>query len=249
MSRLAATLQHDLRATWADHAIAGRNNVTVVVASPGAIVPPMPHHHHCSSPSLYIFLVGHLRTFAWTHAFFAQVAQLSAPSCSFIAACVPDVIDASAATYTPGALGRVDNAGLKQSLGTLAFGDSAASLVRHVAHTTFRRPGAPLFAYAVVSRVGFIDRYPACLPFGWHAVWALAEWAANHHGFTPDPSAVVLRTRPDVLLSTPLDIRGLRAYFSHGEHGRHLALGQSVHGRYSWKVGGVNGGWCEWSVV
>ena len=79
-------------------------------------------------------------------------------------------------------------------------------------------------------------RDAACLPFAWHGVWALAEWAAKHHGFTPDPSAVVLRTRPDVLLSTPLDIRALRAYFADGEHGRHLALGQSVPGRFSWKV-------------
>ena len=107
-------------------------------------------------------------------------------------------------------------------------GDNVAAQMHHTSRSLFSLPGMPSLAYAVVQRSGHVSRYPGCLFLYWHGMWAVAKWAARHHGYTLEDSAVVVRTRPDVLLTKPVDIRGLRRYFAFGDHGRHLALGQAV---------------------
>jgi hypothetical protein len=216
-----AGLQHRLDAVWGDHQIAGKNNVTIVAASAGRFQP----RPGCATPALWLYLVGHYRTYSWTQAASAAVAALSSGSCAFVVAFMPDEIDASAEAYTPGALGRVDHARLHPMLA----GSSVPSLLRRAANTTFAQPDAPSFAYAVVRRSGLVARYPACLMLYWHGIWSLSSWAARQHGFRPAESSVVVRTRPDVLLTRPLVIGGLRAYFEGGLHGKHLALGQQVN--------------------
>ena len=150
-------------------------------------------------------------------------------TCSFVVALVPELVDASIDTYTNGAWGRINRTALSATLAASSLGDTVPALLRQASRRSFNgRPGAPSFAYAVVARTGLVNRYPACLPFFWHGVWAVSQWAAQQHGIVPDPASVVLRTRPDVLLTRPMDIRGLLAYFAFGRHGRHMALAQSV---------------------
>ena len=51
-----------------------------------------------------------------TSASLSHVASASSP-CSFVVALMPDALDASSETYTPGAMGRVDHKGLKRAFG------------------------------------------------------------------------------------------------------------------------------------
>ena len=216
-------LERHLRDAWGNHSIAGENEVAVVDADTGQ----WHAARRCASPSLYFFVVGHYRTFAWTHPFLANVATSSAGACSYVMAVMPDEIDASAEVYTPGAAGRVDHAGLRRAYGDARV-DTISSRLRRASRTTFARNGAPPFAFAVVHRRGLVNMYPACLYLYWHAIWALAEWSTKHHGIVVDHSAVVIRTRPDVLLTVPLQLDPLRRYFASGLHGRHLVLGHHV---------------------
>ena len=223
LSRLQATLD----ATWSDHAVAGTNIVSVVDASAGSWEP----RAGCSTPSLLIFLVGHYRTFSWTQHHFAAVAEAS--GCAFIAAFMPEEVDASVDATTPGALGRVDPrltrelqhlhpAGHNNSIAPT----SVSALLRHASAHTFSRGVG--FAYATVQRVGAVARYPACLSLYWQGVFALMQWSARAHALKLDDTAVIIRTRPDVLLTRPVIYAPLRAYFANGTHGRHMALGQYV---------------------
>ena len=213
-----ASLDRHLRTAWSDHAIVGVTNVTVVAASAGR----WKSGPACASPAVWFFLTGHLRTFAWTAPFLARVADASS-ACTMIVAAVPDEIDAPREVSTPGgAYARVDHSGLERSLGSAP---NVPSLVRQIARTSMNRSS---FAYAVLRRSGAINVYPAALAFGWHAVWALAEWVCQMHSLVPDAASIVVRTRPDVVLTLPLDIRGLREYVLRGRHGRHLMLAQVV---------------------
>lgn len=249
-------LQQRFTSVWESHAVAGRNNVTVVAASAGHWRGGQgggpPRTAACTTPSLWLLLVGHHRSFAWTQRHLAKVASVSSDGCAFVTALLPDEIDAPAEAATPGALGRTDSRGIREELhrqaarasggggggpdssggggGAGGGGDtSVAHLMRHAARTTFAQGGSsPPLAYAVVHRVGNIARYPACLPFYWHGAYALSEWVSEQHGFRPNPSAVVIRTRPDVLLLYPIRIGALRRYFETGLHGGHLMLGQAV---------------------
>jgi hypothetical protein len=201
-------LQHRLSSVWSEHFIAGANTVTVVDASAGvwhgkpkgADATP----DACASPALWFFVVGHPRTFSWTVHHLRAVARASVagrPGCAFVAAFVPDEVDASLAAYTPGALGRVDAPRLHEALrrhptsrvsaNSIANSTSSlppsvlpsvSSLLRHAASTTFSDAAAPSFAYAIVQRSGAVARYPACLALYWHGVYTLASWAAHVHG-------------------------------------------------------------------
>ena len=217
-THLHRTLQHRLSAVWSHHAIAGANNVTLVDASHGIL-----HNKQCSTPSLFIWIAGHYRTFAWTQHHLAAVAAASS-SCAFVAAFMPDEVDAEKEYSTPGAFGRVDGHKLRNALNAT----SISSLLRHAAATTFAKRNLP-FAFAIVQRHGSVARYPGALCLGWHGVYVLTSWAAQAHSLHLDDSAVVVRTRPDVLLTRPMQIDGLMKYFAEGgEMARHVALGNYV---------------------
>ena len=217
-THLHRTLQHRLSAVWSHHAIAGANNVTLIDASHGIL-----HNKQCSTPSLFIWIAGHYRTFAWTQHHLAAVAGASS-SCAFVAAFMPDEVDAEKEYSTPGAFGRVDGHKLRNALNAT----SISSLLRHAAATTFAKRNLP-FAFAIVQRHGSVARYPGALCLGWHGVYVLTSWAAQAHSLHLGDSAVVVRTRPDVLLTRPMQIDGLMKYFAEGgEMARHVALGNYV---------------------
>jgi hypothetical protein len=109
------SLQQHLDDVWQDHAVAGRNNVTVLASSPGRWHErPVMQATSCASPSLLLFLGGHYRTFAWTQYFFRQFAAQSANGCALAVAFMPDVVDASREIATPGAWGRVNEKALNR---------------------------------------------------------------------------------------------------------------------------------------
>ena len=219
-----SSLQAHLSATWSSHVIAGNNTVVVVEASAGEWW--VPARSACTSPAVWYFVIGHFRTFAWTAPFLARAASATS-ACAFVVAVVPDELDASLAESTPGgAFGRVDHGGLARTLGPSPH---VPALMRHATRNSFASTStSPAFAYAVLRRSGAVNVYPAALALGWHAAWAVAEWASQQHGLTPDVSSIVVRTRPDVLLTLSLDVSGLRQYVALGAHGRHLALAQNV---------------------
>ena len=70
-SGFAMALERHLQDVWGNHSIAGENNVAVVDADAGQ----WRADQRCATPSLYFFVVGHYRTFAWTHPFLANVAS------------------------------------------------------------------------------------------------------------------------------------------------------------------------------
>jgi len=75
------------------------------------------------------------------------------------------------------------------------------SLLEHAQRTVF---GGKL-AYALVERgasMSAISQYPGCLAFYWHSVWATARWVARRNRIVPDATAVVIRTRPDILVAS-----------------------------------------------
>lgn len=221
-------LTEKLSAVWRDHAIAGQNSVTVLAASAGKAAAAAAG---CNAPTLWLFIAGHMRSFAWTQHHFAKLAHASAGACAYVVALVPEELDAPVEAATPGAVGRVDVRGMREAMRQhtgLGADATVVQLMRHSAKTTFAKTDAPPFAYAVVRRSGLISRYPACLPFYWHGVWALASWVSTVHRIRPDPHAVIIRTRPDVLLAQPLQLDALRTYFRDGKHGAHAALGQAV---------------------
>eukprot|EP00966_Prymnesium_polylepis_P192320 4457669-Prymnesium_polylepis.1 len=88
----ARLLEQRLNTTWHNHPIAGSNNIRVVDAAVGA----WPHaraRHGCRSPSLLLFIGGHVRTFSLTVGELRRFAERSAPGCFWAAAVVPDEHD------------------------------------------------------------------------------------------------------------------------------------------------------------
>ena len=176
---------------------------------------------HCATPRLWILLCGHLRTFAWTRSSLAEIAARSSADCYFVAAAVPLQIEATLRTgfWSPVAP--------SSAVGT---SNDAAEALMAASSAAF----AGRLAYAVINRSGAYDRATAGLPLMWHVAWAVARWAAGTHAMAIDPSAVVVRTRPDVLLRAPIGLTGLQRYFRHGRDGAHLFLSQDVREGLHW---------------
>lgn len=177
---------------------------------------------HCAAPRLWILLCGHLRTFAWTRSSLAEVAARSSADCFFVAAAVPLQIEATVRTgfWSPPA----------PSTAAARISNDAADALMAASSAAF----AGRLAYAVINRSGAFDRATAGLPVMWHVAWAVARWAARTHAMAIDPSAVLVRTRPDVLLRAPVGLAGLQRYFRHGRHGTHLFLNQDVREGLHW---------------
>ena len=211
-----AQIKQQLESTWSNHAL-HKGTITVVSAHPGTWKP----RQGCSTPRLWILLCGHYRTFTWTRAALAEVANLSAAGCYMVVAAVPAQVEATQRTgyWSP----------LPGALGLSSRGEAAPALM---AESTAAFGGR--LAHVVINRTGDYDRVPAGLAVGWHAAWAVARWAACHHRMNIDPASVLVRTRPDVLLRSPFSITALQRYFRHGEHGAHLTLGQDVREGYHW---------------
>ena len=184
-------------------------------------------------PRLVLLLSGHFRTFSWTAPLLAEVMERSSEGCWFAAAALPTDIDGMVQHFPPWVHSeykgvepvRSGYAQLWERLGSLpgrteSLPGRMAYYTQRVADTAF---GGKL-AFAILRRGGDLDRWPGALAVGWHASWAVALLAADAHGWQLPPDTVVVRARPDVLLRTPFAIDGLRRYFRHGRHGRHLML-------------------------
>lgn len=207
MHRLIETIH----STWRDANVNG--SVTIANASAGAFTPT----DHCPTPRLWVLLVGHYRSFSWTRGPLAEVLNASVGSCYFVAAATPIEIDA---VHRTGWWSPNNDSNWK----VLASRNEAADALMAASTVAF---GGRL-AHVAIQRNGSFDRIFYGLAVGWHAAWAVACWAAQAHGVTIDPTSVVLRTRPDVLLRTAFSIDGLQQYIRHGRHGRHLMLTNDV---------------------
>ena len=198
----------ELNATWASHPVTGQATIRVLAASAG-LPPP-----RCSRPHLVVLLAGHHRTFGHAAATWAAAAEASAPGCHLVAALLPDVYD------VPDVERRV------WRKNDWRPGPRALGIAASVA-TAQREAFSGRLAYAVVKRSGLIDKFPACLAFYWHGAFALASWAARVHGLAMDDAAIVLRSRPDVLLQRPYQLDGLRRFFASAAPAeRQVLLGQ-----------------------
>ena len=211
----AAALQHALNATWGDHPIAGRNHVRVVAANAGLWAPTQA----CATPALWILLVGHYRTFSWTRDAWRRMATQSASGCSMAVAFMPEVVDVPDAERR---WWRKHDVGWRQ----IASARDGVPALLADAQQAF-----PNLAYVVVHRIGAVNGFPACLALYWHGAWAATRWVARTHGLAIDPSSVVLRARPDVILPSALSLGRLRTYFAAGQRGRHLMFGPGADGQ------------------
>lgn len=196
----------------------------------------------CSQPQLLLLLSGHYRTFSWTAPLLEETMRLSSNGCSFAAAALPIEIDGvpGSPQYMPwvnheysgpepvrssySVLWAKLNPGPESLSGRMAW------YVRQVSDRVFNSR----LAFAVMRRVGDYDRWPGALAVGWHTSWAVAMWAAKHHGWRLAADVVIVRARPDVLLRTPFAIGGLQRYFRFGPLGEHLMLSANVKEGAHW---------------
>ena len=141
------------------------------------------------------------------------------PGCFFVAALMPREFDT----------GSSDTKNLARGAAHASKGTQESwQMLGHTVPANLATASTSVFggrlAYAVVDRAGTSKRYPDCLAFWWHGVYEVARWAAIEGGFEWDPATVVLRTRPDILLTKTFAIANLQRYFETGVRGRHLSL-------------------------
>lgn len=206
----AGHLERHLQAVWHARHPLGPSGVSVINASFGSWAPT----RECPTPRLWLFLVGHHRTFSTTRINLGAVANASSRGCYFVCVVVPDIIQPkreSISNWVP------DSEKIR------AHADSRTDLATMLDRAAAEDFGGRL-AYAVVSRRGTIDTYEFALHFMWHAVWALSRWSARHHRIQPDLNSLVVRTRPDVRLRIAPDADSIRALF-----GKAHASGQGDH--------------------
>ena len=190
----------------------------------------------CETPRLWLFLAAEYRTFHYTQRAFANMADQSSGGCYFVAAAAPEElcredskrINQCAEYWHPSAwtYGR-RFVPLQKALDFRQFTSNindTAMLLQRAQETTFAGHG---FAYLVIRRHGTVrNSFSGSLPMFWHAVWALAEWAAAVHNIHASPSSVVIRTRFDAMFDVAFELQRLIDYFAHGTRGEHLVIGQ-----------------------
>jgi hypothetical protein len=193
-------------------------SVKVVASSPGSWSPSI----GCASPRLFIFLYGHYRAMWTTERYFKEMGSRSTNGdCFLVSFAGPPEVDS-----------RKDNLNIyttvhkkswprEKPLPSASTGVPAllaeSSLGGHI-------------AYAVLQRTGVLTGLPMCLALYWHSVWAVTEASAAYNGFPISPEAVVLRTRPDVLLRAPQSLGQFTHYVERGKRGRHVVLGNEMEG-------------------
>jgi hypothetical protein len=217
----ARLLERALTSTWKSHPIAGENQIAVVAASAGAAP-------RCDTPPLLVLISGLYRTFDYTSRSWAAFAERSSP-CHLTAAFVSTTVDEPDERRQ---VWRRRDAHWA-ALGARSMDDVPRLVARTAAHTFGGR-----LAYASVHRGnGTIDYYGPSFSFNWHGAWVLAGWAADAHGVRLSDNCVVVRSRPDVALPSPIAISTLTALFS-SPHGSHVALGQEGAVRFgrTWGV-------------
>lgn len=227
------TLQQQLSDTWRTSPILeGKSHV--VDASAGSWMA----RPSCKAPKLIALLSGHFRTFSYTREILAQTLDQSSDRCYFVAAAVSTDIDGTqhmpwvAAEYRGADASRSSYTDLWKALAGV---DGSHHGVPYHMRQSARLAFGSRLAFAVLRRSGDHDRWPGGLAVGWHAAWAVLLWAARHHKLRIPSDAVIVRTRPDVLLRTPFEIESLRHYFRRGgAHGRHLMLDADVKEGAHW---------------
>lgn len=218
-----AQLRGQIEGVWGSP----HGNATVLHASPGGWADlSAASATACSGwPRVLFLLPGQMRGFTQTQYRLHAAAERAAKGCYAVAACTSDELSSTALdvrAYEATALrdGVVPPSGAREL--------RARDVLRH---TRF----GPLLAYAVVRRTGTLDRYPDALAFGWHAVWAVARWAAAVAGVAVAEDALVIRLRPDILLEEPFDVARLQAHL----HAAYASGGRPRAGSTASPAGGV----------
>lgn len=209
MAEFHAALLDELNRTWGSHNVVGPSLLNLTAASPGRFE----RTDSCRTPLLWIFLTGQFRTFLSTAATLERTASLASAGCYMVAALVPDdeaLVPDVGSLFVPRHAAAPSNASL-------------SALLLHAQERIF----AGRLAFALVSRdAGSVRHYPGCLSLYWHGTWLVARWAATVLGLQPDPHAVVLRTRTDLMPRLVFGaLRALRASFALERGGRHAAFG------------------------
>jgi len=221
LSGAELVLSLQLSETWDDHHPAGKGTVRLVSTTFGAWKPTAA----CPTPRLWILLCGHYRTFSWARSSLAEVANLSSADCYFIFAAIPLQIESVARTGSWSPVAGTLWQRLAKSI------DDVHPLLDE---------SMPVFngrmAVAVLNRTDELDKRPGpAKAVLWHAAWALARVCAQQHNWGAiDPSTVVVRTRPDVVLRAPFAIDRFRRYARLGRYGRHLMLNQDIREGDHW---------------
>ena len=214
-------LSLQLSETWDDHHPAGKGTVRLVSTMFGAWKPTAA----CPTPRLWILLCGHYRTFSWARSSLAEVANLSSADCYFIFAAIPLQIESVARTGSWSPVAGTLWQRLAKSI------DDVHPLLDESMSVFNGR-----MAVAVLNRTDELDKRPGpAKAVLWHAAWALARVCAQQHNWGAiDPSTVVVRTRPDVVLRAPFAIDRFQRYARLGRYGRHLMLNQDIREGDHW---------------
>ena len=198
--------------------------IEVVSHSPGSWTATS----RCSTSTLWVFLVGHYRTFHWTQHGIKEMAHSSSGGCYMVSAVMPEELCVRGTTSKdkpvceqPKWYSYRSWQALNYRSFTPAITDVPVLLEKASTQTFDGR-----LAYAVIRRRGALMSFPHALLPTWHLAWAVAEWSGRRNGFTPSASAVVIRTRPDAIFTAPFNLQPLQTYFERGLHGAHLVLVQ-----------------------
>lgn len=188
-----AALAHRIEGTW--------NNSHGAVRLVGAFPAAWRGLWCRRMPMILVLLYGHYRSHDVVEEHLHQ--SLAAPSkgCYVVAAFVPVSRDKSSRQ------------------GRAPCPSEALTVQARLARSKF----APRTAHAVVRRFGTLDGYADGLALGFTGAWTVAAWAAAVHGVRWADDTVVLRTRPDIQIGAPLDLRALGAFFAHGARGPRVA--------------------------
>ena len=194
------------------------SSIQVKAASPGVWSP----QGTCTTPHLYILLYGHYRSLWTTEAYFEAFAGASVRgNCYFVIYVGPPEIDS-----------RKDNWNLYmtniQKRGWPK--EKTMPSARNAAHFLLAESSIDHLAYSVLDRTGHISHLPFCLALFWHSAWEVMKMSALYHKFEINRNAIVVRTRPDILLRTPYSLQNFSSYVRHGSRGQHIVLGNEMDG-------------------
>ncbi|KAL3918000.1 MAG: hypothetical protein SGPRY_006178, partial [Prymnesium sp.] len=207
-------------ALWSDY-FSPNSSFEIISSNPGKFTPSST----CPSPSLWVLLVGHYRTFHWTQHGLEAMARLSSGDCFMVSAVMPNDLCERAEDNSHACMRPIYFSPMPwMTLNHRDFTERIEDVPKLVgaASSTFSNRLASL----VVRRYGELNTYPIALYTSWHLAWAVCIWSSMRNDFTPRASSVVIRTRPDAIFNVHFELSSLARYFENGVHGKHLAVVQ-----------------------
>lgn len=196
-----------------------------VTASGGLEVPPRWAEWGCRAPVRWLFATGEYRTFKWTRRSQRRSLEGSVPrsECWFVVVAAKSTLGVDRARYAELALPE-DVDGVEGGLDAFTQPDAVRRLLE-----SDREYFQGRLAYVLVDHDDPAERWRQKKGgnYGSDAfnAWALSRAVLDVLGSTPDPKAVVVRTRPDVLWTRPFNFTSFSAAFDEEPWGLHLAVG------------------------